>query len=172
MKKQKIKIYLLLPVLLLAIFTLAGCGKSALQKATEKTAEKIIEEQSGGNANVDINEGNVKIESEQGKVEIGENAELPADFPEDVYVIDGKIVMANSDKVSGSLSVSLETDKSTEEASSIYQEKLKAEGWNITNIMNLSGLSNISAEKDNRNVSVIIGESNGKTSINITIMKK
>ncbi|MFH1822751.1 MAG: hypothetical protein ABH830_03545 [Patescibacteria group bacterium] len=103
-------------------------------------------------------------------MEIGDNSKLPADFPKDIYVIDGKIVMAYSDQANESLSVSL--DKSIKEVSSVYQEKLKTDGWNIASTSGLSNFAIIVAEKDNRFVSVVIGESNGKTNINITLTKK
>jgi len=172
MTTQKGKFYLLLPVLAIAVLALVGCGKSVSRKAGEKAAEKIIEAQSGGKANVDINGQNVKVETEQGKIEAGENVKLPSDFPSDVYVIDGTIKIAISGQADEGQTVSIETDKKIEEVLSIYKEKLKSDGWNITGTMNFGEVATVIAEKDDRSVSVSTGASDGKTTVNIVVAKK
>lgn len=172
MQKKKMKFYFLLPVLTLAILTLAGCGKSLSQKAGELATEKLIEAQSGGKANVDINGKNVKVQTEQGKFESGENVKLPSDFPTDVYVIEGTIKMAVTDQAGGGQTISIETAKSVEEVSATYQEKLKSAGWKITGTMNFGEGATVVAEKDNRSVSVIIGKSDDKTTVTIGVAKK
>lgn len=172
MQKKKIKFYFLLPVLTLAILTLAGCGKSISQKAGELTAEKMIEAQSGGKANVDIDRNNVKIETEQGKFESGENVKLPSNFPADIYIIDGTIKVAVTDQAGEGQTVSIETDKSVEEVSALYQEKLKSFGWEIAGTMNFGESATIVAEKDNRSVSVVVIRSDDKTTVSITVTKK
>jgi len=172
MQKKKNKFYFLLPVLALAILTLAGCGKSISQKASELAAEKMIEAQSGGKANADINGNNVKVETEQGKFESGENVKLPSDFPTDVYIIDGTIKVAVTGQAGESQTVSIETDKSVEEASAAYQEKLKSAGWKITGTMNFGGSATVVAEKDNRSVSVVIGRSDDKTTVTVGVAEK
>jgi hypothetical protein len=172
MQKQKVKFYILLPVLVLAILTLTGCGKSISQKAGEKAAEKIIESRTGGKVDVDVDGENVKFETEQGEIEAGGDVKLPSDFPNDIYVIGGKINMVISNGEDGGYSVSVETDKSVEEASSIYQEKLKSEEWKITGTMNFGESVSIVAEKDDRNVSVMIGKSDSKTTVTIVVAKK
>lgn len=168
MKKKILK----LALLSLAVLVLAGCGKSVLQKSNETAAEKIIEAQSGGKANVDINGNSVTVETEQGKMQSGENVKLPSDFPTDVYVIDGTIKVAITDQASGGQTISIETGKSLEEASAAYQEKLKSNGWKITGTMNFGEAATIIAEKDERTVSVSIGASDGKTTVTVGVGKK
>lgn len=158
----------MLPVLAVAVVFLAGCGKSA----NEKAAEKIIEAQSGGKADVDINDKNVKVETEKGTMESGENVKLPADFPKDVYVIDGTIKAAISDKDNQGQTISIETDKDVAEISTVYQEKLKADGWKITGTMNFGDSATVVGEKDDRVVSIIAGKSDGKTMVNVSVGKK
>lgn len=166
------KVYFLLPVLSLMILTLTGCGKSLSRKASETAAEKIIEAQSGGKANVDFNGNNVKVETEQGKFEAGENVKLPSNFPDDVYIIDGNIKAVISDQSSQGQSISIEINKSAEEASAIYQEKLASAGWKIIGTMNFGGGATVIAEKDNRTVSVTINTSDDKTIVTISVAKK
>lgn len=58
----------------LALIFLAGC-QSAADKAAEKNAENQIKAETGGNANVDIDssEGRMNIETDNGSVEINTN---------------------------------------------------------------------------------------------------
>lgn len=172
MTKKTIKLsglFIVLPALLLII---TGCGKSVSQVVSEKATEKLIEKQIGGNTDVDINSGNVKMETKDGKFESGTNVKLPADFPSDVYVIEGNITAAISDQTSESFTISIETNKSVEEASAIYQEKFKSDGWKITGTMNFGDSSSVIAENDKRTVSVMIGKGDGKTSVVLSVGKK
>ena len=121
---------------------------------------------------MDINGQNEKVETEQGKIEAGENVKLPSDFPSDVYVIDGTIKIAISGQADEGQTVSIETDKKIEEVLSIYKEKLKSDGWNITGTMNFGEVATVIAEKDDRSVSVSTGASDGKTTVNIVVAKK
>ncbi len=169
---RKIKFLSLL--LILPIFTLVftGCGKSVSQTVGEKAAEKIIENRMGGKANVDVDNGNVKINTAGGNLETGSNVKLPADFPSDVYIIDGNIVTAMSDQANKGFTISIEINKSLEEASSIYQAELKKQGWNITGTMNFGDSASVIAEKVNRTASVFISKSADKTTVVLGIATK
>lgn len=172
MNNQKMKFYSLLSLAVILSLFSAGCGKSITQKASEKAAEKIIEKQTGGKANVDINKGNVKVETKEGKMEAGENVKLPSDFPKDIYVIEGTIKAAISDQAREGQTISIETDKSMDEVYSLYQEKLKSDGWKITGTMAYGDVSTVVAEKDNRTASVVISKSGNKTTITLSTGKK
>jgi len=87
-----------------ALLFAAGCGKAS-EKAAEKIAERAIEDQLGGNADVDYGpdgsarietadgiyetdgEGNVRIETADGTVTGGVG--VPEGWPEDVPIPDG-----------------------------------------------------------------------------------
>ena len=56
---------LVLVSLLVLVVFLVGC-----QQVAEEAMEKNIEVETGGDAEVDISEGNVKIETEEGTMEI------------------------------------------------------------------------------------------------------
>lgn len=59
----------------------AGCGK----KAEEKVAEKMIERATGGQAEVDIKSGQVRIKTKEGEaVYTAEGSTWPEDLPGDV----------------------------------------------------------------------------------------
>lgn len=172
MKKQNIKFYFLFPAVITLALVLSGCGKSVSEKVGEKAAEKLLEAQSGGKADVDLSGGNIKVETDEGKMESGEDVKLPADFPSDVYVIDGKIKSTIADQGSEGYTISIETDKSIGDVSAVYQEKFKADGWKITGTMNFGDSATVAAEKDDRTASVILGQTDGKTNVIITVGKK
>lgn len=170
--KKKIRFSGLLLLLPIFIFILSGCGKSISEMTGEKAAEKIIEDRIGGKANVDVDNGNVRIETKDGNFETGKNIKLPSDFPRDVYVIEDNLTSAMSNQADGGFTISLETGKTVEEVSSIYQEKLKAESWDITGTMNYGDSSSVIAEKDSRVVSVFSSKNADKTAVIIGIGKK
>ncbi|MFA6106263.1 MAG: hypothetical protein WC745_01175 [Patescibacteria group bacterium] len=166
------KLFSFLLILPLFILILGGCGKSASEIAGEKAAEKNIENQTGGQANVDINNGSIKIEGSLGKIESGDNVKLPAYFPDDVYVIEGKIITAFSNQADKSITLSIDSTASIKEAFTIYQEKLKATGWLITGIMNYGDSANVIAEKDKRTASIFMNKSGDKISVVLVIAEK
>lgn len=151
---------------------LTGCGKTITQQTTEKALENAIEKQSGGQAKVDINKDSYKVESKDGNIEVGQNVKLPADFPKDVYVIDGNIISAFSEPTKENFTVSIEINKSLSEAAEIYQEKLKADGWVVTGNMSFGDTTSVITEKNGRTATVMISKSNDKTTVVISTGKK
>ncbi len=62
--------------------TATSCGAVA-ERATERAVEKAIENESGGNVDVDLNgsDGGIQVTDDTGQMAIGGGAEIPADFP-------------------------------------------------------------------------------------------
>jgi hypothetical protein len=143
-------------VLLTTVLT--GCGQNVSQTASEKATEKIIEQQTGGQAKVDINKDNLKVESKDGNIEVGQNVKLPEGFPKDVYVIAGNIISAFSEPTKENYTVSIEINKDLNEVAALYQEKLKADGWQITGNMSYGDVTSVVAEKDSRTATVMISK--------------
>ncbi len=156
--------FLILSIILVAIgFLFSGCTK----KVAEKTTEKIIEKNVGSEANVDLNNNQLTIETEQSVYQTGEQVSLPDGFPDDVYVIDGNIVAAMAMTEDQGYSVSVVTNKSVSEVKSEYEEKLKAADWNINLRMDYGESATLSATKANRTVSVSATASSGGTTVTI-----
>lgn len=101
----------LLPALLL----FGGCGEAS-DKAAETAAEKAIESQSGGDVDVDVDNGEVKVETEDGTYESDGDGNvrietedgtftggsgLPDDWPEDIPMPDGVEVVYGSSSPEG-----------------------------------------------------------------------
>jgi len=164
---KKMKNFFLITLCLLLTMSISACGKKTI---TEKAIEKTIEESMGGQANVNLDDESVTIETEEGMMQVGSNTELPADWPEDIYIIDGNITSASS-HANGIFNVSIETDQSTSDVQAKYEEELKKAGWTMTMTFVVEGNVMLGAKKDDRSVSITIGDDEGKTSIVIGTSK-
>lgn len=73
-----------------ATLGLTGCGDVA-----ERAAEEAIEQGSGGDVDLNLEDDSLSIEGEDGSLSIG-GGEMPEDFPADVTLPDGGTVVAGS----------------------------------------------------------------------------
>ena len=138
----------------LALLMAAGCG----DKAAEKTAESIIEsslEKAGGDANVSIRDEQLKIETKDGSLQFasGDSAQLPPDFPKDVYV-DAKAALQTVLSVSGGHNLVLLSKDSLNDISQAFREKMAAEGWQEERSYSGDGQLAIGWNKDGRSVNI------------------
>ncbi len=142
---------------------LSGCGK----KTVEKKAETAIEDATGGQADVDIDKNSMTINTDAGSLQIGDTASIPADFPDDVHVADGTVKTAMQLTENDGFSLSLESSDSVADLKTEYENNLASDGWETTMSLELQGVVTMSAEKDDRIVSVIISETDGMTTVGI-----
>jgi hypothetical protein len=169
---------ILLASLVIGLASVLTACQTPAQKTSEKTAEKIaekaLEKSTGGKADVDIKNKQVNVQTNEGSLQTGENVSLPADFPSDVYVIEGTIKAVILNNKPKGYTVSLETDQTVSDVKTAYEEKIAADGWATTGIMDFGGTVSIAGEKDNRTLSVIISASEGeeKTSIVLGVAEK
>ena len=76
---------ILLSITLIFVLGLTGCG---VDNYMENKVENEMEKSLGQNVEVDMDGGEIKIETEDGiMIEAGENVDLPSDFPEENLVI-------------------------------------------------------------------------------------
>lgn len=153
--------------LLAVVFIFSGCTK----KVAEKTVERAIEKNIDSQANVDLADNQVTIETEQGTYQGGENLSLPANFPDDIYILDGKIVAAMSLAEKEGYSVSILTDQSVSKVKNKYESELKASGWTINLQMDYGDSAMVSAKKADRTVTVSISNDNEGTTVSIVTSK-
>lgn len=158
----------LLIVLLFAVAVVAGAG--CTKKATENAAENAIEDASGGTADVDIDDNTMKVETDEGTMEVGENVTLPSDFPSDVHVADGDLKAA-IETAEDAFSASVETTKSVSAMQTEYETELANDGWDVNTTLAFGESVTLGGEKGNRMVTVSITESEGKTLVIVTTAK-
>jgi len=154
---------LIVAILFFALF-ISGCG-------TKSLVENQIEKNLGDDTKVDLNDESISIQTKEGSLQVGGTINLPEGFPSDVYIIEGQILSAMQNFGSAGYQVIISTSKSIAETQILYSEKLKSEGWDIQNIMNLGAGSILSAVKDKRTLSVSIGNGDeaGVVSVIITV---
>lgn len=157
-------------IIALSYFVMSPSDKIA-EEMSENYIENAIENQSGGNVDVNLDDNSYSIETEEGSFKTGEDVTLPADFPGDVYVHEGKLlsVMETSDQA---IYISIETDKSPTQVKETYIEKFKADGWEQTGTMDFGDTASIIGKKGERELSVVINRSTeGITNIALTVVQ-
>lgn len=161
----------LISLVVVSSLVLAGCGQKIAQNQTERNLEK----QMGGDYNVDMNNNTVTVEGEDGgKMTAGEDVELPADFPSDVYLVDGDLIGVAENIAQKGYQVTLQTEKTNEEVLEIYQEKFAKDNWVEENSMNMGGMLMLTGKKEGRTLtiaSVPDEEGTGKTTLSVTIVE-
>lgn len=133
--------------------------KSASEKAAEEIIEKSIESTDGKQANVEIDKSGqeVTIETEEGKVVINaKENKWPDDIPSDIprpgnLKIQGVTTSNNPD--GNAWTVIYEGQGELKD----YESKLKAGGFKVVT-MTMGAAGSVSGEKDNKNVSLMVGE--------------
>ena len=175
---------------LVAGVAVAGCGKKADEKLTEKLIEKSLSrdgvkanvdisgnqmsftttDADGKKANVQLNGDEMTITSDDGKTTFraGGAGKMPADFPADVYLVAGADVVSSISSPDG-LNLTLKTASSKADVVAKYTEEMKAQGWTTKTTMDMGETAMLSFAKDDRMASVIVTVEDGSTSINLTV---
>nr|CBX26725.1 hypothetical protein N47_A07540 [uncultured Desulfobacterium sp.] len=148
-----------------------GCG----EKAEETAIEKQIKKATGSEAKVDISDNKIHIagNTEQGSftMSVGKSAEIPKDFPTDIFIYKPSQTAAAM-KMPEGYSISLTTENEVAKVAQTYQKEMKSEGWSEKANMNFSGQSVFVYEKDSRIANIAIASAEGITNITLTIAKK
>ena len=140
---------------------MVGCNRSKTVSSPSGDV-KVEETGKGGQSTVTFtgkNGESMTINSEGGK--------LPDDYPKDVPVASGKIVMAtsvnNADNKGSSLV--LESADSLNKTVAFYKKGLADNGWKIDATISGENMTMLTADKDTRQLVLQIGESEGKCSV-------
>ena len=164
------KVNLLLIVSVMAIFAF-GC-KSISEKASEKMVESII----GHDADIEVDEdgnGTITIKGEDGEeITLSSNTnEIPDNFPSDVYMVDGEIVVASSVNTGGGdlITVSLFTDGEPNEVGKEITKNMEKEGWKTEMNTVTPEASMLIFSKDKKGATITIGVDEGKTAVSYMV---
>lgn len=157
-------------LVMLGVVGLGGC-KQGTETATEKAVEKAIEKDSGGKANVSLDEGKVSIETKDGSFEVATGGELniPDDFPQDVYLPKDANVLTSMTMPDG-FAVTLQTSEARDEVVAHYTAEMKAQGWEEKVVMNMGESQMLTYSKDNdaRTVNIVAAKGETGTQVQIT----
>ncbi|EKD79598.1 MAG: hypothetical protein ACD_41C00029G0001 [uncultured bacterium] len=162
--KEKLRLVLVLGlgVVLSGCSLLDKAAEKATEKVTEKVTESIIEGET--NSDVDITDDGFTVTDEESgdTVSFGESVSLPDDFPSDVPIIDGAVIIAASSTSSrGEYSATL-TVNGFSATEAFYEEAIVDEGWTIDDNSTLTmgtSITTITASKGERTLTVGIYQS-------------
>jgi len=150
-------------VIAITLLLLTGCGQNAAPK------------EEGGDTTKN-NNGTTKIDTGEGKIELGNNVELPDDFPDDVYIIEGNISSLLREEKKSKLSLHIETNKSFKAAQKAYIKESKERGWSKKTTVDVPKMPTIHFEKNGRKLNVTVQHKsttmNDKTLITLSVDKK
>lgn len=154
----------------LMLVVLFGIGLSACKSAADKAVENAIENTTGTDATVDSSKNKVAVNVNGTSWETGDVVSLPANFPEDIYVVEGTLKVAIANDAAAGFTVSLETSKSVSDVKALYVKELGDDGWTITGTVDIQGSSSVMATKAKRSTTITIGanEDKSKTIVNIS----
>jgi len=123
----------------------------------------------GGQAQVDLGNNSMNIQTDQGSLQVGGNVSLPKDFPADIYVIEGQLMSAMKNVMGAGYQVAIKSNANLKDAKELYEKKLKEQGWTIAQSADLGTTSMLLATKGKRQVSVTIGTEEGKEGLVIML---
>lgn len=166
---------------LIVLFTAACSSEKAKEEAAEEAAEELVEnllEKASEGVDIDIDEDNssITIEGADGtEVSINAGKELPANFPDDVYLVKGEIestLKTESDQ-GDSFTVAIIPEKSFKEIVAEIKKEMISKGWTSTMNMNMGTEAMQMYMKGENSVTVTISNEDGKTLAGymVTIMK-
>jgi hypothetical protein len=150
-----------------------GCRKAS-QTTAEKLAERTMERQSGGKADVNIRDGKISIQTREGEftAAAGGAAKIPSDFPADVYLLKGAKTVATV-KLPEAFSVTLESRESLETIVGKYAEEMKARGWTEEAKFDTGKhvMTAYQKESEARKVSVAVSKTDKGTHVLVTVAR-
>lgn len=160
-------------IMFAAIMVMFGCGKKAEEKAVEKMAEKAIESSMGGNAEVDMKDNSLRIQTEEGEMTMtsGDSVKLPADFPKDVFLYKGADLNTAMELPEG-FNLMFQTKDDPSKVSEAYLAEMEAKGWSKEMSMDMGGHKMMVFKKDERIVNVSIASQEEMTQIALSIAKE
>ncbi len=161
--------------ILVAVFgiTLVGCGTAA-RKAVEEGTERRIEKETGKDVELDTGKDSVRIESEEGTFEAGEEVELPKNWPRDIPVYSpSRIIAAWSMAENDALALTILADAPLDTVKAFYEEVFSKPPLNISSTMtNPDGALFVASKNDVEYCTAAITAGDDGTNVQITVTLK
>ena len=151
------------------MLVLAGCGKTPEQTAIENK----IEGSAGVDTRVDLQKDEEAITGETeggGTVSSGEGAEIPKDFPADVFIYRPSKIMTAMDMPEGGV-LGLTTADDVSAVAAAYKREMTARSWSEQSAVKNGERLMLVYEKEERIANITIGSMGGAAQIMVTVTK-
>jgi len=137
--------------------------------------EQRIEEEIGENAEVEMDDGSMHVETEEGTMDVGAEVDLPADWPEDVSVYEGakitQVMSMNPATGDAGRAVIFTTTDTAADVVAFYKSQLPLDGWTMEASMEAGTTTILSGAKDERKVSLMIVWNGEMTSVTMGLQE-
>ena len=159
----------------LCALTAGACSrKTPAERFNEKLAEKMVEhameEDGQSEARVDLETGQVRVTGKDGESTYagGDDVALPDGFPRDIPIVKGARIVQAIGTPDGS-SVILLTGAERKSVLDYYKSELASGGWTVENSMQTPQNDILSLKKDNRALSLMVGDSRDETVVSLSV---
>jgi hypothetical protein len=147
---------------------------SLMRNSGEYAAEQALERMAGGDADVDYDDGEVTVRTDEGEWSTG--GDVPSGWPSDVPVYRGAKVVssASSNPSTGEKGyyLALQSSDAPDAVAEFYKRELAANGWTIRGTTTVNGGTYVGAEKGGRDLAIAIAAAEGGSSISIGVSEE
>jgi hypothetical protein len=149
--------------MLLAIY---ACKSKTETHVTDKGTVKIDRDGEKADITIQTKEGeSVRMSINQGK--------LPDGWPSEIGVLPGgTIIFSQTEAKSNMQQVSIETEKSVNDAMDFYKGVLRSGKWDIENTMNIGSMNMLTAKKNDKEIMLQVVEAPEKSKTHVQIIIK
>ncbi len=144
-------------------------GQSAVPSLVAKAMEHTIEKNTGGDAQVKIDNNSLRIESKEGQFQMaaGEDLTIPPDFPKEFPVYLGAVLIQVISTPKGAYAM-LKTPAAASSVLAFYKERFTADGWTNESTMHNAGMDMIGVAKGEHKLAVVLSRAKDETLISLT----
>ena len=151
---------------LLMILSIHACKSKSETHVTDKGTVKIDREGEKADITIQTKEG------ESLKMSINKGT-LPEGWPSEIKVLPGgNIIFSQTEAKSNMRQISIETEKSVNDAMDFYKDLLGSEKWGIENTMSIGSMNMLTAKKDDREIMLQVVKAPGESRTHVQIIIK
>jgi hypothetical protein len=100
---------------------------------------------------------------------IGDEVDIPEEFPKDVPIFPGATPMASMSAADEGMIVTFKSDEDQQDILDFYQSNLENDGWEILENPRFDRQLAFDAVKDNRKVSVVVAGTKGDSRVSVIV---
>jgi len=164
-----------------AFLLLIGCGNEESTPDSEEPAarsaptarrgpqeaNKIVEEMDPDGKGMQLTA--TDQEGKKFKASIGDEIEMPDEFPKDVPIFPGATPMASMSAPDEGIVVTFKSDKDQQDILDFYRSSLSDDGWEILDEPLFGQPLSFEAIKESRKVSVMVGGTQGDSRVSVIV---